>query len=103
ASIAEIIGRMLDADIFPWVASKKRPTEKERHRAATIVADRLCGAVSDPIIRNAQEKRQLQVLSGYLKGKGYVLKPHPGGKPITEMQPGTFAVRMNVTVGEALQ
>ena len=54
--LTKIVSRMLDEDIFPWVLSGKKPTSKERHRASTIVADRLCGAVSDPIIRNAQEK-----------------------------------------------
>jgi hypothetical protein len=55
ARIADVITRMLDVDIFPWIASKQSPTEEERYRASTIVADRLCGAVSDPIVRNAQE------------------------------------------------
>src|SRR5262249_55472829 len=63
ARIADTISRMLDADIFPWIASQARPTAEERHRASTIVADRLCGAVSDPIIRNAQEKRQLAMIA----------------------------------------
>ena len=67
ARIADTISRMLDVDIFPWIASKAKPTEEERHRASTIVADRLCGAVSDPIIRNAQEKRQLAMIAEYLQ------------------------------------
>lgn len=103
ARIADIVARMLDEDIFPWVVARKQPTAKERHRAATIVADRLCGAVSDPIVRNAQEKRQLALVSSYLKGKGYLQKPHPGGKPITQMEPGTFCIHTNVTVGERLK
>ena len=53
---------MLDVDIFPWLAAKCTPSEEERYRASTLVADRLCGAVSDPIIRNAQEKRQLALI-----------------------------------------
>ena len=51
--IADTLKRMLDEDIFPWLANKRPPTKQARRRAATIVADRLCGAVSDPIIRNA--------------------------------------------------
>jgi hypothetical protein len=103
ARIAGIVARMLDEDIFPWVATQKHPSEKERHRAATIVADRLCGAVSDPIVRNAQEKRQLAVVGSYLKKKGYVQKPHPSSKPITQMESGTFSNRTNVPVGDKLK
>jgi hypothetical protein len=44
--ITGIISRMLDVDIFPWLAEKRRPTEEERYRSSTIVADRLCGAVA---------------------------------------------------------
>ena len=57
--IGDIIQRMVDPDIFPWLKTRKAPDSGEAHRAATIVADRLCGATADPIIRNAQEKRQL--------------------------------------------
>src|ERR1043166_7263342 len=75
ARIVGILDKMLDGDILPWLASKQRPTKQERRRASTIVADRLCGASSDPIIRNAQEKRQLQLIAAYLKKNGYVQKP----------------------------
>jgi hypothetical protein len=94
--IAAIIAKLLDTDMFPWLALKKKPTEAERARAATIIADRMCGAQSDPIIRNAQEARQLGLISQYLKAKGYIQKNHPSSKPITEMPPGTFGLRMGV-------
>ena len=97
--IADVITRMLDLDIFPWITSKQHPTEEERYRASTIVADRLCGAVSDPIIRNAQEKRQLDMIGEYLQARGYRQKPHPANKPLNQMEPGTFTFRMNVVVG----
>jgi len=42
--IAAILSQMLDVDIFPWIAEKRRPTKEERYRSSTIVADRLCGA-----------------------------------------------------------
>lgn len=58
ASIAAIIQKMADPDIFVWLSREDQPaTDMELHRAATIVADRLCGSVANPIIRNAQEKR----------------------------------------------
>ena len=59
AKIATIIEKLADPDIFMWLGRRAPPTEAEVHRAATIVADRLCGAVANPIIRNTQEKRQL--------------------------------------------
>jgi hypothetical protein len=61
--IVKILAELLDTDLFPWLPTKQSPTQLERHRASTIVADRLCGSRSDPIIRNAQEKRQLEVLA----------------------------------------
>jgi hypothetical protein len=99
AKIADTISRMLDIDIFPWISTKTTPTEEERYRASTIVADRLCGAVSDPLIRNAQEKRQLDMIAEYLQKRGYHLQAHPTSKPLNQMQSGTFAFRMNVQVG----
>ncbi len=100
ARIARIIGQMLDVDIFPWLAAKKRATAQERHRAATIVADRLCGAVSDPIIRNAQEKRQLELIGKFLQAKGYRQKQHVASELSTAMEPGTYSFRLNVRVGK---
>ena len=52
ARIAAIIGKMADPDIFVWLSRKgEAATDTEIHRAATIVADQLCGAVANPIIR----------------------------------------------------
>ena len=97
--IARIIRRMLDKDVFPWLETDKSPGTGELHRAATIIADRLCGAVSDPIIRNAQERRQLSCIDHYLRQKGYRPKRHPSSEPITQMQSGTYSFRTNIVVG----
>ncbi len=94
--IGEIIEKMADPDIFVWLARKQQPTDAEVHRAATIVADRLCGAVANPIIRNAQEKRQLAAIAAWLEARGYKLLP-PKIK-FNAMPPGTFAFRLNVPV-----
>jgi len=93
-----IIARLLDVDILPWIGRDHGPSEEERYRSSTIIADRLCGAVADPIVRNAQEQRQLALIEDYLVSKGYAHKPHPTNKEITEMEPGTFAFRTNVFV-----
>ena len=98
AKISSVISKMLDVDIFPWLGEKRAPSEEERYRSSTIVADRLCGAVADPIVRNAQEKRQLAVLEELLLRRGYTLKAHPAATPLTEMAPGTFTFRLSVLV-----
>jgi XamI restriction endonuclease len=98
-----ILSRLLDQDIFPWLASRKTPTDHERDRASTIVADRLCSAVANPIVRNAHEQRQLALIGDYLDKRGYRKQGHPPGKPLTEMASGTFTFRMNLAVGKALK
>lgn len=60
-------------------------------------------AVSDSIIRNAHEKRQLAMIAEYMQARGYRQKAHPASKPLNQMEPGTFTFRMNVTVGTRLK
>lgn len=96
--IGNIIEKMADPDIFVWLVRGDAPTDAETHRAATIVADRLCGAVANPIIRNAQEKRQLAAIRVWLEARGYRLLPQGDGAKFNSMPPGTFSFRMNVPV-----
>ncbi len=98
AKISTIIQKMADPDIFVWLGRKAQPTETEIHRAATIVADRLCGAVANPIIRNAQERRQLAAIKAWLEQRGYSQIPQGDGTTYDTMTPGTFSFRMNVPV-----
>lgn len=98
AKIGTIIEKMADPDIFVWLGTKKTPAKAEIHRAATIVADRLCGAVANPIIRNAQEKRQLAAIKTWLEARGYAQIPAGNSTRFDAMQPGTFSFRMNVPV-----
>lgn len=93
--IVHVIHAMLDPDIFPWISNSAAPTELELFRASTIIADRLCGSVADPIIRNAQEKRQLQKIEEYLTTRGYSLVTEA---KFNEMSNGTFSFRTNVPV-----
>jgi hypothetical protein len=97
--LAAVISRLVDVDIFPWLEQQTSPTEVERSRASTIVADRLCGAVANPIIRNAQERRQLALIESFLLERGYQKQPHPVSQPLTEMAVGTYSFRMNLVVG----
>ncbi len=92
--IGAIIEKMADPDIFVWLEARRTATDAEVHRAATIVADRLCGAVANPIIRNAQEKRQLAAIGAWLEGRGY--KRLSEGIRYNAMPPGTYSFRLNV-------
>ena len=98
AKIGAIIGRLADPDIFVWLGRGVPPTKAELHRAATIVADRLCGAVANPIIRNAQEKRQLAAIKVWLEARGYTQLPGGEGVKVDAMKPGAFSFRVNVPV-----
>ena len=83
-------------NIFTWLSEKRNPNENEIMRSSTIVADRLCGAVADPIIRNAQEKRQLALIRTTLEGKGYSFTEY--GVRYDEMNLGSFSFHTNVPV-----
>jgi hypothetical protein len=98
ARMGKIITRLADRDVFPWLAEKRNPSSAEVHRAATIVADRLCGAYADPIIRNAQEARQLALIKQWLVGRGYKFIPPGQRVKFNTMPPATFAFRVNVPV-----
>lgn len=101
--LCRILSRLLDREIFPWLDLAKDPTDHERDRASTIVADRLCSAVANPIVRNAQEQRQLKLVGDWLDARGYRKQAHPSGKPLTEMEVATYTFRMNLAVGKALK
>jgi type II restriction enzyme len=96
--IGKIIEIMADPDIFVWLGRAENPSTQELYRAATIVADRLCGAVANPIIRNAQEQRQLSTIGKWLTNSGYRYLPAGEGVKHNEMEPGTFSFRLNVPV-----
>ena len=98
AKITGIIERLADSDIFVWLGRDTPATKVEIHRSATIVADRLCGAVANPIIRNAQEKRQLEGIKTWLEARGYKELPSGAGIKFDAMLPGTFSFRLNVPV-----
>ena len=96
--IGKIIEKMADPDVFVWLERGDDPSDQELYRAATIVADRLCGAVANPIIRNAQEKRQLAAIGKWLTALGYKNLPAGEGTKYDDMRPGTYSYRLNVPV-----
>lgn len=96
SAMIKMINRLIDTDIFPWLGSRAAPSEAQVHRAATIVADRLCGANADPIIRNAQERRQLKKIKAWLEARGYGDYSQRTSFPL--VHPGTFAFAQDVEV-----
>ena len=94
--IAKVIGDMVDPDIVVWSERRATPTDRERYRAATIIADRLCGAVANPIIRNAQEARQLEAIENLLTASDYRVVSAEERGNVEKMPPGTFSFRVNV-------
>ena len=55
-------------------------------------------AVANPIIRNAQEKRQLTAVGDWLTALGYKNLPAGEGTKYNQMKPGTYSYRLNVPV-----
>ncbi len=96
--IGEIIGKMTDPDIFVWPKPGMAASPQELYRSAMVVADRLCGAVANPIVRNAQEKRQLAAVGDWLTSRGYRSIATGEGVKYADMRPGTFSFRLNVPV-----
>lgn len=96
--IGNIIEKMADPDIFVWKERGDKGTSEEVHRASTIVADRLCGAVADPIIRNAQEQRQLTAIKAWLEARGYRQIASGEAEDWLSMPNGTFSFRFNIPI-----
>lgn len=96
--IARVVYELADRDLFTWLDGDDAPAEAEVHRAATVLADRLCGAAADPIIRNAQERRQLAALRDWLEARGYRHVTSASVPTIRAMEEGTFTFFYNVPV-----
>lgn len=94
SKIASILIRLMDDDLFPWLSDQSSPTKSQRYRASTILADRCCTAVANPIVKNAQEARQLQLVKAFLIAKGYLQSERVLSPKM--MEPGTFSFRLNV-------
>jgi len=96
--IGVLIKKLVDKDIFVWLDDGKRPTDIQILRASTIVADRLCGASSDPIIRNAQEARQRKLIGQWLDMRRYKFVKAGEGLTFDKMLPGTYAFHLNIPI-----
>ena len=99
--VCTVLTKLLDRDIFPWLDAGKDPTDHERDRASTIVADRLCSAVTKDILRSARQKHQLAVVAEYLEARGYRRCRHPADQQYTTTPPGMyeFGLTLPLTMG----
>lgn len=96
--IVKVLEKLLDLELFPWIQNAGTPTVEELKVAECIMADRLCGSLSDPIICDEQEKRQLKVIGDFLVSEGYTyIDPKDVGS-FLDMQQGTFTYHLNVPV-----
>ncbi|MBN2465813.1 XamI family restriction endonuclease [candidate division WOR-3 bacterium] len=95
ARIGNTLSRLADRDFLVWLDRRKPATVAETDRAATVIADRLCGSLANPIVRNAQETRQLEKVAKWLRDRGYRRCLDRGAK-FDSLKPGTFAVHVNV-------
>ena len=96
--IGSVIEKLLDPDIFTWLSANSEPSADELLRASSIVADRLCGAAANPIVRNAQETRQLAFLGNWLEARGYRHISSGSGLHFRSMEQGTFCFRLNIPI-----
>jgi hypothetical protein len=99
--LCDVLAELIDDDLLPWAGSEEKPSKQDLDRAATVIADRMCGASSDPIIRNAQERRQLATLRRWFRSNGYREISTKEGKDPYAMPPGAFAFRLSLPAGEA--
>ena len=93
-----VVNKLIDKELFPWLATKENPDAETLRVAECIVADRLCGTMSDPIIRNEQERRQLAVIEKFLILYGYERIDSKETPSIKDMRRGTFCFHYNVPV-----
>jgi hypothetical protein len=94
--LINVITKLADPELFPWLAACRQPTEAEAQRAAYVIADRYCLAVADPIIRNSQERRQLAIIKTWLEARGYRQSEAGSGMTHDRMKPGDFSFRLNI-------
>ena len=100
ASVAEVLQRLLDRDLFTWLDRKSAPNDRERERAIAVVADRLAGSISNPLLRLGQEQRQLNALRAWLADRGYRDAADEADFTFDSMEPGSFRFRANVPAAQ---
>jgi hypothetical protein len=98
ARILNIVNRLLDFEIFPWLRNGNTPSAQMLNRSSAIIADRISGTLADPIIRNSQEARQFKAIDEFLQNLGYIKVNSNDFDSCTLMPPKSYAHHMNVPV-----
>ena len=94
--IGKVLTSLIDQDICPWIPEGRAPVRDEVRVSAIVIADRLCGVTANPVIRNAQEDRQLASVAEWLLRRGYRRIPSRNANDLASMPSGAFSFRMNV-------
>jgi hypothetical protein len=92
--MCDFLRPLLDPGLFCWLQDDRAPTATERDKARLVIGERLASAFYLPVLRNAQEARQKELLRAYLEGEGF----EESLDPPFEMPPGTFGFGRNVPV-----
>lgn len=95
--IAEVLNNMFDVEILPWLKDGSKPQRRDIEIASLIIADRLSTSIANPLIRNAQESRQLDKVESFLKNQGYSNIPNTINN-WKDFKPGQYGFRFNVKV-----
>jgi type II restriction enzyme len=96
--ISETIQELADRDLLTWLESNAEPEQKEIEQASITVADRMCGAISEAIIRSTREQNQLAGLKAWLDARGYTQVAPNKIVSLHELAPGTYAFGLKVKV-----
>ncbi len=92
--MCDFLRPLLDPELFCWLDGNRAPTAVERDKALLVIGERLATAFYLPVLRNAQEARQKELMRAYLEGDGF----EESLRPPFEMPPGTFGFGRNVRV-----
>lgn len=96
--ICAVVEKLLDKKLFNWLNTGTLPTHQQIEVAAVVVGDRRTNVLADPVIRNVQERRQIDVIKNWLESRSYVHKQVPAGTDIHDMTAGTYSIHQNVPV-----
>lgn len=99
SKIIDVIQKMLDTDLIPWVADGRSPLEEERQLLVGIITERLSSGDTDSYLRNVQEQRQLAIISKYLNAKGYKFS---STEKYNQMRSATYSYHTNIPVHDGI-
>ena len=95
--IVPVLKHLADTQLCAWLKEDTHPSDREIEIASCVVGDRLCGSLTDPLIRNEQEHRQLSKLDAYLNARGY-RRVEDSSTQTFDMRPGTYSHHKNVSM-----